>query len=389
MRRFIPLIPVIALLSSCATKQPQLNRRLSLWRKDDIPYGTQVAFEALPDLFPDAEVSVNKTSLLSTASPYRRKAYIIICSRLIAEDEDVTWMMNFVGAGNQIFISANHISESLLHNLSVHATTDEQFASEPDSLTLGVYDPMDTGYHSYSYPGDSYSNSVTALDSQYTSILGRDAQGHPDFIRIRYKGGGAIFLHFAPLAFSNFFLLHKENMTYYQRALSYIPSSVKEVVWDDYFRYDRRSAGFPLFNFLSRNPPLRWGFWLLLLLFLIIYLFDSKRRQRMVPLIVPPRNTSLDFVRTIGQLYYQRRDNHNLAMKMTVHFQEQVRTRYHMTATLEEDGFVDRLAYRTGYPKSVLEWLVGYMRQLPLAAYVPDAQLMEFHRQLEAFYKHS
>jgi hypothetical protein len=76
-------------------------------------------------------------------------------------------------------------------------------------------------------------------------------------------------------------------------------------------------------------------------------------------------------------------------MKMTVHFQEQVRTRYHMTATLEEDGFVDRLAYRTGYPKSVLEWLVGYMRQLPLAAYVPDAQLMEFHRQLEAFYKHS
>lgn len=390
MRRFLPLIPAILLLCSCATRQRQLNRRVSLWRKDDIPYGTQVAFDALPHLFPDAEVSVNKTSLLTTGSDYNvRKAYVIICSRLVAEDEDVTWMLNFVGRGNQIFISANHISESLLHNLSVRATTDDGLASEPDSLSLGVYDPFGAGYHTYSYPGDSYANRVTSLDSQYTSVLGRDAGGHPNFIRIRYKGGGAIFLHLAPLAFSNFFLLHKENIGYYQRVLSYIPSSVKEVVWDDYFRYDRSSTGFPLFSFIARNPPLRWAFWLLLLLFLIIYLFDSKRRQRMVPVVASPRNTSLDFVHTIGQLYYQRRDNHNLAMKMAVHFQDQVRTRYHMTATLEEEGFVDRLAYRTGYPKPALEWLVDYLRQLPSMAYVPDDQLMELHRQLEAFYKHS
>ena len=29
--------------------------------------------------------------------------------------------------------------------------------------------------------------------------------------RLTYKGGGAIYLHLAPLAFSNFFLLHKQN----------------------------------------------------------------------------------------------------------------------------------------------------------------------------------
>lgn len=388
MRRIIPLIPALLLLGSCS-RQPQLNRRLSLWRKDDIPYGTKVAFDALPHLFPDAEISINKTSLLSNTAQYNRKAYIIICQSLEAQEEDVTWMMNFVGAGNQIFISANHISEPLLHNLKVRATSVWGFSAEPDSLTVGVYDARDAGYHTYSYPGDSYANWVTSLDSQYAAILGRDSGGRPDFVRIRYKGGGAIFLHFAPLAFSNFFLLHKENMAYYEHVMSYIPSSVKEVFWDDYFRYDRSSGSSPLFGFAFKNPSLRWAFWLVLLLFLVIYLFDSKRRQRMVPLIVPPRNTSLDFVQTIGQLYYQRRDNHNLAMKMVVHFQDQIRTRYHMTATLEEERFVERLAYRTGYPKPALEWLVGYMRQLPLAAHVPDEDLMEFHRQLEAFYKHS
>ena len=333
MKRLISFLPVIALLCSCSGRHPMLNRRLSLWRKDDIPYGTKIAFDALPHLFPDADVSVNKTSLLPIGSPDNRKAYIVICSRLMADEGDIIWMMNFVGGGNQIFISANRVSESLMHNLKLRTTQRGGFSSEPDSLSLGVYDPGDELYHSYFYPGDSYDNWVTGLDSQYTSILGRDARGHPDFVRISYKGGGAIYLHFAPLAFSNFFLLHKENMAYYEQVMSYIPSSIKEVVWDDYFRYEHGgSSGFfdsPVFKFIAANQALRWGFWLLLLLFLIIYLFDSKRRQRMVPFIGPPRNTSLDFVRTIGQLYYQRRDNHNLAMKMAVHFQDQIRTRYH------------------------------------------------------------
>jgi hypothetical protein len=390
MKRFLSLLPAIALLCSCSGRRQTLNRRLSLWRKDEIPYGTKIAFDALPHLFPGADVSVNKTSLLPVSGEDNRKAYIVICSRLVAGEEDITWMMNFVSGGNQILISANHISESLLHNLSLRASVaNDQFAAEPDSLKVGVYDPANAGYRAYSYPGDSYDNWVTALDSQYTSILGRDDHGRPNFVRIRYKGGGAIYLHFAPLAFSNFFLLHKENMAYYEQVMSYIPSSVKEVVWDDYFRYDHSARGFPFLNFIFNSRPLTWGFWLLLLLFLIIFLFDSKRRQRMVPLMGAPRNTSLDFVRTIGQLYFQRRDNHNLAMKMAVHFQDQIRTRYHLSAPLEEEGFIDRLAHRTGYSKPALAWLVDYVRQLPSQGYVPDEQLLEFHRELEAFYKHS
>jgi len=393
MRALLSGVLAMALLCSCSGRRPQLDRRLSLWRKDDIPYGTRIAYEALPRLFPAAEVSVNKTSLLMTAGREIRKAYIIIGSNVVATGDDITWMMNFVGNGNQVFISANHVSEGLMHNLGLRTTQREVFNSEPDSLSLGVYDPGDELYHSYSYPGDSFDNWVTSLDSQYTTVLGRDSRGRPDFVRIRYKGGGAIFLHFAPLAFSNFFLLHHQNMSYYSRVMSYIPSSVSEVVWDDYFRYEHGgSSGFfdsPVFKFIAGNQALRWGFWLLLLLFLIIYLFDSKRRQRLVPVIGAPRNTSLDFVRTIGQLYYQRRDNHNLAMKMVVHFQDQVRSRYLLGATAEEAGFADKLAYRTGYPKQELEWLVDYMRQLPLKAHVPDDELLEFHNRLEAFYKQS
>jgi hypothetical protein len=229
---------------------------------------------------------------------------------------------------------------------------------------------------------------VTRLDSQYTSVLGRDSHGRPDFIRIGYKGGGAIFLHFAPLAFSNFFLLHKQNIAYYESALSYLPVSVKEVVWDDYFRYEH-GRPFSSLQFLLGSRALQWAFWLLLLLFALIYLFDSKRRQRMVPLITGLRNTSLEFVQTIGRLYYQRRDNHNLATKMTMHFQDYVRTRWHLADTTPDEAFTERLANRTGYPKQALASVMDIIRQLPARAYVSDEELLDLHRQLEAFYKHT
>jgi hypothetical protein len=382
------VLPALIFLSSCGFNK-RLNRRLSLWRKDDNPYGTTVAYDALPFIFPDAEISIDRNKAFGVPSGEGKAAHIIITDFMDAEPADVTALMNFVGEGNSVFISANRFSEGLLKNFQIRATNVRQFTLEPDSLTVGVYNPVDAAYRSFSYPGDSYDNYVTRLDTQYVSVLGRDGHGRPDFIRLNYKGGGAVYLHFAPLAFSNFFLLHKQNMAYYANALSYMPSTIKRLVWDDYFRYTHRNRSFSTLGFIMRNPALALAFWLLLLLLLVVYLFDSKRRQRQIPVIAPLSNTSLDFVRTIGRLYYQRRDNHNLASKMVMHFNDQVRTRYHLAGTAPEDGFVDRLAYRTGYPKQELAGLVEYMRELPAKAFVSDEELLDFYRQLEAFYKHT
>jgi hypothetical protein len=388
LRWLLVVLPALTLLSSCRFDK-QLNRRLSLWRKDDLPYGTEVAYDALPFIFPDAEISINRDKTFGIPSGEGKAARVIITDFMDAEATDVTALMNFVGEGNTVFISANRFSDDLLKNFQLRATNVRRFTEEPDSLTVGVYNPVNADYRSFSYPGDSYDNYVTRLDSQYVSVLGRDGHGRPDFVRLNYKGGGAVYLHFAPLAFSNFFLLHKQNMGYYENALSYMPSSIKRFIWDDYFRYTHRGGSFSTLGFIMRNPPLALAFWLLLLLLLVVYLFDSKRRQRQIPVIAPLSNTSLDFVRTIGRLYYQRRDNHNLASKMVTHFQDQVRTRYHLAVTALEEGFADRLAYRTGYPKQELAALVDYMRELPAKAFVSDEELLDFHRQLEAFYKHT
>ncbi len=382
------LLPVLLLLSlaSCQlNRTKRIDRRITLKRRDKLPYGTKVAYDGLSYLFPNSTISTNNKPLSALSSGDGKKAYLIIVGAMDPSPADINSLLDFVGGGNHVFVSARRYGDSLLHTLGVKASYGYLSDGPMDSLRLSVVQPVTGDSLNFAYPGDSFDGWVNDFDHQYTTVLGRDHLGRPDFIRFSYKGGGTLYLHFAPLAFSNFFLLHKQNFGYYQDALSYLPATVEEVVWDDYFTVPHRN--WSALDYILYNGGLASAFWLLLLLFLLIYLFESKRRQRPIPVIAPLQNTSLDFVRTIGRLYFQRRDNLNLAGKMVMHFQDLVRTRYNVAASALDEDLASRLALRTGYEREELSRLIGYMRALPSKAYVPDDELMDFHRQLEAFYK--
>lgn len=396
------LLFLFPLLSCNYERTKKLNRRVTLWRKDKIPYGTYIAYESLPYLFPNAGVTINQNSPTDIKSPVNanaeswmnksegKKAYIIIVPRMMPDPTEINALMNFVAAGNHVFISAFQFSDSLLRTLSLKPGPDLYRYQGEDSLQLSIYDPVGFDSLSFAYPGVSYGNWVYSLDSQYTTILGRDAKGRPNLVKFTYKGGGTLYLQFAPIAFSNFFLLHKKNISYYNNALSYLPASVREVIWDDYFRYDNSNkSDFSAFQYIFSSRSLRWAFWLALLLFALIYLFESKRKQRMVPVTGELRNTSLDFVTTIGRLYYQRRDNRNLAIKMSAHFLDHIRTRYNLPVTTPDEEFVTRLSYKTGYPRESLQELISDINRLQADVPLTDEELLSFHRKIDEFYKHA
>ena len=58
MGRFL-ILCICLLVASCSRKKT-LNRNLSLWRMDKIPYGTKYAFDNLPFIFPDADISTDR-----------------------------------------------------------------------------------------------------------------------------------------------------------------------------------------------------------------------------------------------------------------------------------------------------------------------------------------
>jgi hypothetical protein len=402
------LLLVTGIISACTgcSKQKKLNDRVTLWRKDKIPYGTFYAYENLQRLFPAATIINNKVS----PDPYRQKnvreifantsssnshktSNVVIATRVLPDEKELDALFSKVYKGEQVFISSLNIGENLLDSLQLKASFYTSYFNENDSLTVEVSDPVSASRSRFSYPGKAMDNYFTSMDSSITSVLGKDAQGRANFIKVSYENGGAFYIHLAPLALSNFFLLHKNNKSYYDQVLSYLPKDAEVINWDDYFRSSdgkggaNTRGGFSALAWGAKQPALAWGGSLLILLLLLIYLFESKRKQRIIPVIEPLKNASLDFVKTIGRMYFQRKDNKDLAYKMTAHFLGHVRSRYNIRGTTMDDDFVQRLAYKSGYDQQAIQALVYDLHFSQAQSQLSDHALLELNHKLETFYQ--
>jgi len=399
------------LISSCERgNEKVLNERVTIWRKDKIPYGTFYAYEQLPVMFPEAEIIIDKESPdsrrnifqpknndleIKLSSHVGRTASFVITRRLLPNSSELRALLDFVYEGNQIFVSSFEFGPELLDSLKLETNYSNGEVNVYDSLRVSISNPESKVEEFYSYPGKSYDNYFSGMDSGFTTILGWDQNGNANFIKISYDNGGAIYLHLAPMAFSNFFLLHKDNKRYYDCALSYMPKDIELIVWAEYFRNHANgdegkgseSSTARIFNWMMSQEALAWALWLLLLLFLIIFLFESKRRQRAIPIKKPLKNASLDFVKTIGNLYYQRRDNKNLVGKMTAHFQDHVRNRFNIPTSRMDEDFEKKLSYKTGIDLQTIHDIVYQAKYLSDQSAVSDGELLLFNQQLQNFYK--
>ena len=181
-------------------------------------------------------------------------------------------------------------------------------------------------------------------------------------------------------------------MAYFQKALSVIPAGIDKLAWDEYYLNKRVSAPKKkesLFRVLFRYPPFKWGLLLAgatLLLYLILFM---RRRQRFIPLYQKPKNDSLDFVKTMGRLYYERKDHRNLSLKMAMYFLEHVRTHYKLQTHNLDKEFEQMLQYKSNYPLKGIEDIVSFIRYLKTGEPIEETQLAKFHNQLELFYQNT
>ena len=374
-------------LASCGAR---LNKRITLWRNDKIPYGTYYAYNNLQHLFKNSTIETNDKSPEAFYGYQSSAAYIIVGYSVRPDEAELKAILNHAISGNHVFISAMDIGENLLDSfkLKVSETYPDVYH---DSLTVRVFDPSSHDSLSFSYPGARLDNYFTRMDSSVTNILGRNENGYANFVKFTYQNGGTVMIHLAPGALTNFFLLHKQNKKYYDLVFSPIPDTVDQVIWDDYYRhhmngndYGKKSTFSKLGTFLA-NDVLRWAFWLTIALFGIIYIFESKRKQRVIPSIKKLNNTSLDFVKTIGRLYYQRKDNKNLAEKISTHFLGYIRTTYNMSTSQLNDDFVNRLAFKSGYSAALVNDVLSEIKKIDDAYDVSDEELIAFSDKIDKF----
>jgi hypothetical protein len=356
-----------------------------------------VAYHSLSHIFPGASVIVNKRkpSLWDSLSVLSDKqALIIISPRFMPDETELHQLLDFVKAGNTVFISSHTLSYDAQNffNCDDYSTDLSLFGMDgsADSLSVGLLSPPFAERKKYYYPGRQYDGYFGKYNKNISYELGSKNDTDINFIQFK-AGQGSIYLHLAPLTFSNYFLLHGQNINYYNKMLSLIPKDTKKVVWDEYYLYKRISLGdneskSPLSALMSQRS-FRAALWLLIILLALYILQEMRRKQRIIPVMVKPRNDSLEFVKTIGRLYHEKRDNKNLSKKMAAYFLEHIRNRYKLSTNQLDDEFISSLRRKTAQPENNIREIISFINNIDGADEIGDERLADFHRKLEEFYK--
>ncbi|MBK6935892.1 MAG: DUF4350 domain-containing protein [Chitinophagaceae bacterium] len=412
MKKYLPYLILFLVVAAIAallftgggnSHKKVMDQRITLRRQDKLPYGTYVAFNSLPDMLPGASIYVSRQEpgfwdSLSTYDP--NQAFIFIGDKFSADEYELKRLVKFAEKGNDVFISARYISAAADEFFGCNSSSfDMSFITESelqDSMQIELGQPPFSAGSLYAYPGLTFSSYFTSINKTTTDVLGYDEKGHANFIHLA-AGKGHVYLQLEPLAFSNYFLLHKDNIGYYEKAFSLINPGVKKVVWDEYYlskkrreeNKDKKKGWFRvLMNLENSNgdKPFRAAFWVLLALLGVYVLMEMRRKQRYIPVVKSPRNDSLDFVKTIGRLYYDKGDHKNLCRKMAAYFLEHIRSRYKLPTNNLDEKFVKQLQFKTGVEEREIQQLVDFILFLDSGEPAGKNQLAAFHSQLENFY---
>jgi len=116
-------------------------------------------------------------------------------------------------------------------------------------------------------------------------------------------------------------------------------------------------------------------------------LLESKRRQRIIPVIKAHENSSLQFLKTVGGLYFKQHNNAHLARKKVIFFKEFLREHYHLTQISPTTESIDAIAYKTGVPLKLVKQLMEMINYYGSSEKVSDEGLMDLNRKMEIFYE--
>lgn len=348
------------------------------------PYGCFVMNDLFHALFSDSIVynneSVYDNDLIKKAAG---RNLVIITGQFDPDDAESGSLFDFVGKGNTAFISAQDIPDDFLDTLglSVRSGTMDQPLFKQANVRLNFYNPVlkkDSGYVFRPVMMPSYFNVKKSFQGK---LLGYDSLGRVNYVACRWEKG-TFLIHTRPLVFTNLQLLYGDP-DYASAALSYLPD--QPLIIDRYFKPYRMINRSPT-RFILSEAPLRAAFYLILFVMLVYMILGSKRKQRTIPVIEPLKNTSVEFIQTVGRLYFKSENHTSIAQKKTIYFREFLRERYFISDISEEEDVIALIVAKTGVNETLVRKMVKRILYFEHQDNVSKALLMAYYHDMEEFY---
>jgi len=379
---------VVGLLVLIDSSRPKpIDWRPTYSTKDKIPLGLYVFDKEVQDIFKGSKINkLNSTpyEYFDSLYDYKTKHYKANGSFLNVNEENtldresIMELIYFADHGNTVFLSMKDLPNLILDTLNIKLSG---AFSLKDTIRLSI--PGKNGGKAYKFSQGAGETYFDSLDTKKVKILGYQQatdKRRPNFIKVPF-GNGNFLLHTQPAAFSNYHMLKDNHAAYTEGLLSYVPDG--DVFWYSPYFVKRKEISGNKLRYILAQPALKWAMWLGLIALIIFVFFNAKRKQRVIPEIVPLRNTTVDFARTVGNLYYQEGNHYTIIEKKIIYFLEKIRNEYTIDTYSLDDAFIEKLHLKTGKPVEDIEKAVRLIKQHRHQFVSTEADVLAINKAIE------
>jgi hypothetical protein len=370
-------------------------------KKNDQPYGLKYIYQLLNNQTTDMRlVNVYEFDKLDTT--ISNSNLISIDSYAELDSANITYLLNYVQKGNNAFISSDDLPTYLLDIILPSVDSLEDYGYHyGDSITVHYapskvpYPEKIRFYHQFlkttsstSWSGIHVNDFNTILSPYVVTPISYFNDTLINCYYVQY-GKGKVIIHSNPILFTNYNIIQKNGFKNMNNIFSYLNNG--PIYWSEseYSSLDNNenSSGYgsnPL-KFLFSHYTLKTGWYVFLASVLLFLLFRSKREQRIIPVLYKNKNTSIEYAKAVGSLYYQKKAHSQVANELYNIFLSDIRSRYNTSTSFKEEELIEHISKRTEVKKEIVADLFKSFKDVKYNINATSKELIVLYKAIENF----
>ncbi len=309
-------------------------------------------------------------------------------------------LIDFVNNGNHLILFSEQIPDQFLND----------FRAFSFPININSFSKNEVSVH-YNFNGFNFKyrfyekdtnyqikwNYIDTSEFKYFNLFNNykiksDIDYQPNSILLNI-GKGTVLINTTPILLTNYALKNKENFNYlnhlfadiktnqfYYDILSkeYKPESSEKVV-------QNQSA----ISFILKQPALRWAWYILLSGVILFVFFGIKRQQRIIPVLKLKSNNSVDFIKSIGALYFSKGNHLKMAETKMQLFHYFLKNKLKIPLNEIDAKTKELISTKSKVPLNAVNQIFDFFESnINRRSKIDEFTLLKFNQLIESFYKH-
>lgn len=313
------------------------------------------------------EISIDHTTDAEEATAEKSPInYVSINNFGYVDKSTGIYLNQFLDEGNMVMLIQEHFDPDFLSLYGIKL--DSRYAEDywdPESYYVLELANDKLSKQKFSISTDfNYSFAIADSVKNNVEILAyktpKNGRKGISLIRVKDRKGDLI-LGLDPIIFTNYYLLKSNNHLFVESVIAYLPNQPTYFHQNEH-RKEGESENETALRFIFSDDGLTWAWYFLIITLFVFCLFTAKRKQRIVPIKEPLKNTTVEFTKTVANLYIEAKDYNDLMHKSILYSLEQIRREHFMDTSLLDEKFCQILASKMNKPLADIEVFIHFIQ---------------------------